>query len=378
MRVTALMVCRPGNPVAQGFVNRDRLFLEALRPMHEVSVVAIAADRRDLVDRIDVAVIEPDLCGRPDGRLARLARLALLRTGRLSSAERRLRGTIAATEPEVIVVLALWNAELVRCVAGLAPLAFFAEERLGRSRGHRRAGRVSLSQSLRRAELAAAGAASVIVVLREQDVSWASERFSRPVMVIPHGIDVAYWAADGPVDASAGPADVAVVANLMMERTAEPLAAIIDALEERGWPPDLRFRLVSATGHHRILLDRAGPKVELIGPLLDPRPLYRSAVATVVPAFEANGVKNGIIQGWAIGCPVITTPASAATVSGRDGVDVLIGSDPAELAALVDGLGHRDDLASIVAAGHEHLDERFGATEHSARALELIARLAAG
>ena len=70
MRVTALMVCRPGNPVAQGFVNRDRLLLETLQPTHEVSVVGIAADRRDLVDRIDVAVIEPDLCGRPDGRTA--------------------------------------------------------------------------------------------------------------------------------------------------------------------------------------------------------------------------------------------------------------------------------------------------------------------
>ena len=186
---------------------------------------------------------------------------------------------------------------------------------------------------------------------------------------------MAYWEAPGERADDAGPFDVVAVANLTMARTAQPLADIIDRLIARGWPEGLRLRLVSAAGYHPCLVDREGGGVDLVGSVADPRPLYRSAAATLVPAFEANGVKNGIIQGWAIGCPVVTTPASAATVGGVDGVDLLVGGDPEVLGDLLAGLPARTELDDLVATGRRHLAERFGSVAHDGAARSVVASL---
>ena len=375
-RVTAVVVCPAEASEAQGFINRDRLLLASLRPEHEVTVVGVVARPAEALDLVDVPVVGPELLGRPSGMLGRLWRLLSLRTGRLSASERRLRDVIAETEPDVILVLSLWNVELVRCARTVAPTAFFAEERLGRSTAPGGGRTVSISRLLRRAELASASGLPAVAVLRGDDVAWATERFSSPVVVVPHGIDVAYWEAEVDPSIDAGPVDVVAVANLTMARTARPLAEVIDRLEDRGWPDGLRLRLVSAAGYHPSLLEREGRGVELLGAVEDPRPLYRSAAATLVPAFEANGVKNGIIQGWAIGCPVVTTPASAATVGGKDRADLLVGEDPGALAGLLEGLASRDDLVEIAAAGRRHLEERFSSTAHDAAVTGLVASLA--
>ena len=376
MRITAVMTCPAGPADAQGFVNRDRLVLDALTSHHEVTVIGVASAVEDVLEMVDLAVVDPALLHRPTSRRGRAARVLALRIGWLSGRERRLRSVIASTNPDVIVVFALWNFDLVRCARRVAPTAFFAEERLGRSRVSGAVRGVSLSRLLRDAELASASGLPAVVVLKDDDREWASARFSSPVVVVPHGIDVGYWETAGPDDGEGGAADVVVVANLTMERSAEPLAQIIDRLAVRGWPTGLRLRLVSAAGYHPLLLDRAGPGVELVGTVADPRPIYRSAIATLVPAFEANGIKNGIIQGWAVGCPVITTPASADTVGGCHEVDMLIGADPDAVAMLLAGLGDRHDLDTLVSAGRAHLAARFSRVAHDAAALDLIDALA--
>lgn len=370
MRVTAVVACEAEAPVAHGFVNRNRLMFEALRRAgHVVSVVGIAASPAVVGDDVTMPLVSPELLARPDGRLGKAARLVRLRMGRLGlgRSERRLRRAVEETSPDAILVLTLWRADFVWPLRGLAPIAFFAEERLGRSGGSRSGPMPPmLATGLRKAELASASRLPAVCILRADDVLWAQERFSSPVFVVPHGIDLAYWGAPGEGDRDAGAADVLVVANLTMERTAGPLCEVIDVLDRRGWPAGLRLRLVSAAGFAPSLTEREGPSVELTAGVEDPRPLYRSALATLVPAFEANGIKNGIIQGWASSVPVVTTPASATTTGGTDGVDLLVGEDPERLAALLVELAGGRPTEEIVAAGRRRLEESFGASAHDA------------
>ena len=379
MRITALVTCESDAPSAQGFVNRNRLMIRSLSRTHEITVVGVAPEPSLINDLVDIPVIEPSLLTRPQGRIARAQRLLRMRAGRvgLSRAERRLARTLASTEPEVILVLTLWRAELVGCARHIAPTAFFAEERLRRSGADLRGVFPPvLATGMRAAELGRARGIDAVAVLRTDDVAWATDRFSAPVVVIPHGIDVEYWSSPVASEPSAGPLDIVMVANLKMRRTVTPLLDIIDALETRGWPTGLRMVLVSAAGYDDDLAARSSDRILLTGSIEDPRPLYRSALATLVPAFEANGVKNGIIQGWAAGCPVVTTPSSAATVGGRAEIDLLVGEDPAAVAELLAHLADRTDLMTLVEAGSAHLEEVFGRTVHDAALEKLLDLLA--
>ena len=91
-----------------------------------------------------------------------------------------------------------------------------------------------------------------------------------------------------------------------------------------------------------------------LGEVDDPRAHYWASLATLVPAFDVTGAKTTILQGWATGCPVITSSASAASVGGRDGVDLVTGDDADTVAAaVVRVLGNADLRASLAANGLE-------------------------
>ena len=156
------------------------------------------------------------------------------------------------------------------------------------------------------------------------------------------------------------------------ERNATGLIDIIDALGAAGWPEGLRLRLVSATGFHPGLSERAGPAVVLEGTVADPRAICAGAMAMLVPAFRAFGVKTGILQGWAMGRCVVTTAPSAETVGGTHAFDLLAGSTPDQVADLIRGLPAREDRAGIVMAGRDHLALKFSAEAHDAAVDDLL------
>ena len=378
-RLCVITLCEVDAPLADGFVNRNQLIIRALRQNHDVTVIGLAPDERSVLPGVDLPLVEPAGFDRRSPRSDRLVRVLRLMLGRLGldPLERRLRATVKALEPDVVLSLTYRRVEVVRAVRDLAPTVLFAEEpaspapspvgsRLGRMIGS------SLDQLRRRA----ASGLPLVTVIGPAEVAWAEQRFASPVVVAPQGIDTGYWASEGPHDATSGPFDVVTIGNFQLERNVEGLVAILDALTERGWPEGLRIRAVSATGHHPSLKERESPQVVLDGPMEDPRPLYRSAVATVVPAFEAIGVKNGIIQGWGSRCVVVTTPASAATTGGIDGEDLLIGESPMAIAELIAGLPRDDRLEAIRAAGRAHLEQRFAEVVHDGALNEIVERLA--
>jgi hypothetical protein len=65
-----------------------------------------------------------------------------------------------------------------------------------------------------------------------------------------------------------------------------------------------------------------------------------------------------------MGRPVVTTAPSAETVGGTDGLDLLAGSTPAEVAEILLGLPDRTDLVGIAAAGRDHFAVGFSAEAH--------------
>lgn len=378
-RVAVVLRCDAATPHADGFVNRNQLVVESLRRHHQVTVLGIAPNEAALLEVVDDPFIEPAAFDPLTSKASRVRRLAELRSRHAGFAryERRLTERLRDLRPDLIVAMTYRQCDLARSMREVAPTVLFAEERFGRIGGTRRSKIPPLlSIALGHAQRDVARGLPAVAVLSDEEVAWASRRYESPVVVVPHGFDHRFWERPVPPNADAGPCDVLVIGNLQLERSVGPLLSILKELDAVSWPEDLRIVAISATGYAPDLVGRAGENLVLVGAVDDPRPYYRGAKATLVPAFRAFGTKNGIIQGWGARCPVVTTPASAATVGATAGVDVLVGEDPRAVAELLVSLPGRD-LQPLVDAGMATLRRNFSSATHDLALDSLVAELTA-
>jgi len=102
------------------------------------------------------------------------------------------------------------------------------------------------------------------------------------------------------------------------------------------------------------------PELELAGAVPDVGPWYRDADAAVVPLRAGGGTRIKILEAFAHGVPVVSTPLGAEGLAVEDGTHLLVAEDPegfarrcAELMerpALADGL--RDRARRLVAESY--------------------------
>ncbi|HEY4248068.1 MAG TPA: glycosyltransferase [Lacunisphaera sp.] len=76
-------------------------------------------------------------------------------------------------------------------------------------------------------------------------------------------------------------------------------------------------------------------QVELIANVPDIRPYYRHAAVYVVPMRYGGGVRQKIVEAWAVGLPVITTTMGAEGLDAVDGTNCWLCDDPATFAQQV-------------------------------------------
>jgi glycosyltransferase involved in cell wall biosynthesis len=80
------------------------------------------------------------------------------------------------------------------------------------------------------------------------------------------------------------------------------------------------------------------PRVSVTGPVDDVRPYYAAAAAAVVPLRAGGGVRMKILEGMALGVPMVSTTIGAEGLSLEHGRELLIGDTPQELADAAIGL----------------------------------------
>lgn len=92
--------------------------------------------------------------------------------------------------------------------------------------------------------------------------------------------------------------------------------------------------------------------VEMIGRVPDLRPWYASAPVSVVPVRIGSGTRYKILEAFAMGGAVVSTPVGAEGLGAIDGEHLLLANDPDEFAdAVVRALGDASLRARLGAAG---------------------------
>lgn len=161
--------------------------------------------------------------------------------------------------------------------------------------------------------------------------------------VVPHGVDGEYFRPD---HCPAHRCDVAMVARLDRQRNADAALALFSDLL-----PGHRLELTAAGVLPMPRLERLrNHGVDVPGYLADVRPVYAGASVVVVPALANTGVKTGVLEAWAMGRPVVVSPACTVGLPVVHGENALIGSDFAEMTrhvqTLLGSTASREQLAS--------------------------------
>lgn len=123
--------------------------------------------------------------------------------------------------------------------------------------------------------------------------------------------------------------------------------------------PQARFTIVGRNPADEVLA-LAGDGVEVTGSVPDVRPYLRNANVFVCPMRSGAGIKNKILQAWAMGKAIVSTPEGVGSMKVSEGENILIRNTPQDFAdAVVELLRNPSRAAQLGDAGRRTIESHY-------------------
>jgi glycosyltransferase involved in cell wall biosynthesis len=233
-------------------------------------------------------------------------------------------------------------------------------------------------RKFRKEEIGAWRLASRCIATSALDASAIERQINGPVPVIPNGVDLDYFAALPPADAS--DIHIVFIGAMRYRPNADGAIWFVDRilpLIQRELP-NARFSIVGADPPPsvRALTDRAG--VAVTGTVDDVRPWLQGAQIVVVPLLSGGGTRLKLLEAFASQRPVVSTRTGAEGIPVRDDRELLLADDPENFARAVIALARTPELrARLTGAAIELVRANYQWSAISARLREVHEELLA-
>ncbi len=193
---------------------------------------------------------------------------------------------------------------------------------------------------LRRVEERAARNADVLTVVSEDDARYFAAWHPSEPRLVPNGVDVAAY-RDLPIGRT-GPPLILYVGAMSWE----PNVAAAEFLAREALPdvrrrfPDARLRVVGRDPPSRLREAAKLPGVEIAGGVPDVIPHLAEARLLAVPLQAGGGTRLKILEAFAAGLPVVSTPVGCEGLGAVDGEHLLVAERDRFAAAVADLLAN--------------------------------------
>ena len=145
-----------------------------------------------------------------------------------------------------------------------------------------------------------------------------------------------------------------------------PNIAAVRFFRQCVWPelrerwPGVTWRLIGMNPQGVRRFTGGDPRIEVAGAVGDAVAELARAKVAVVPILAGSGTRLKILEAWAAGVPVVSTPMGAEGLPAKDSENLLLAGDPRGFAAAVSRLLADEALGDrIGAAGRAVLEREF-------------------
>lgn len=179
---------------------------------------------------------------------------------------------------------------------------------------------------------------------------------TRPVEVIPNGVDVDYFAYDPRPSSSHTLVFVGKMSYYV--NVASVLWFYHEVLPRiRRECPDVCFQIVGRNPVKAVRQLAADPGVVVTGTVEDIRPYLAQAAIAVCPMVSGSGIQNKVLEAMAVGTPCVITSLAVQALQAKDGEEVSVADSPEGFAASVlELLEQPERRANLSEMGREYVN----------------------
>jgi glycosyltransferase involved in cell wall biosynthesis len=137
--------------------------------------------------------------------------------------------------------------------------------------------------------------------------------------------------------------------------------------------PDITLTIVGKDPPSQLkALTSQFPNIKLTGFVNDIRKYFDDATIYISPMISGTGMKNKVLEAWAMSKPVVATSASCGGLDTRDGENILIANDPKTFSEMIKRLLKDPELKVKLATNGRKNVEKFYSWKNRADMFEEI------
>jgi glycosyltransferase involved in cell wall biosynthesis len=196
-----------------------------------------------------------------------------------------------------------------------------------------------------------------------------------PIHVVPNGVDIDYYGQRRAVGHRAS-LEKTIIFPAMFAYPPNRLGAVF--LLEEIFPllaeahPDCRLMLPGSWPTVQMMeAARRDPRISVPGPVKDMRPHFTAASAMIVPLFEGSGTRLKILEAFASGVPVVSTPKGADGLEVENGKHLLLAETAPEFVDCLSRLWKNERLAADLRKSAFKLARRHYSWEAATESIRL-------